>query len=583
MDDTSVKPMITGNTFNGGNWGVYTASTELVKSRTTCSTIKQTWLLERKMVTLMLQETQSTMQDSMLSMQTPLEKPFEVIESVVAGVNSPQPDDGVHYITWSSSCGGYGNGLGTGGSVACTSPDVTYTLASGEEMIIRLHEGGSYISELTVNYKDPSGTLGSWDPQSEGDTSDTDGSPSPLIFTSPGVYFFNLEDSWGDGANGGGFEIIVGGAGAWSASGTVNTNPKQFWDPGIAGLLSVEPGYRGPYVGYAYSPPSSTPVGYSNTLDGVLLQNSGADPFSYEFTGIDQWGDGWNGNWIRMQVAPMGSWTTSTTGYPPISGNTGGPQGTTVGGIGGSSSSAYPWIGFTSGRYSEPIQITLDPGYEMRFSIHRGGSWLGEVVLQIQEVQPPDNSWDGPTIANNDINFDTTNNDPNVVGLYLTNCDVADYAITTDSNTIDIGQNAVWNDGCIWNDVDSVITGSGETGSVGYDDDNTFGFDITLDGTTISGFETGIHKTGGGLLTLTGDAVITAGDNGIGVHTEDIAVSSIGSTVDGGTNGIGMKVENSQLAWFYPMDVTGNVGVDISNSEILWESGAVDARYNSNC
>ena len=74
-----------------------------------------------------------------------------------------------------------------------------------------------------------------------------------------------------------------------------------------------------------------------------------------------------------MQVAPMGSWTTSTTGYPPISGNTGGPQGTTVGGIGGSSSSAYPWIGFTSGRYSEPIQITLDPGYEMRFSIHRGG------------------------------------------------------------------------------------------------------------------------------------------------------------------------------------------------------------------
>ena len=30
MDDSSVMPMISGNTFNGGNWGVYTASTEMV-------------------------------------------------------------------------------------------------------------------------------------------------------------------------------------------------------------------------------------------------------------------------------------------------------------------------------------------------------------------------------------------------------------------------------------------------------------------------------------------------------------------------------------------------------------------------
>ena len=578
LDDTSVKPMISGNTFNGGNWGIYTQSTELVQIENNVFNNQANMAIRAQDGDFDITGNTINNAGQYAIYADSLEKPFEVIETVVAGVNSPQPDDGVSYITWTSSCGGYGNGLGTGGSVACTSPDVTYTLASGEEMIIRLHEGGSYISELTVNYKDPSGALGSWDPAREGDTSDTDGSPSPLIFTAPGVYFFNLEDSWGDGANGGGFEVIAGPAGAWSASGNTNTNPKQFWDPGVAGLLSVEPGYRGPYVGYAYSP-WSVPVGYSNTLDGVLLQNSGSDPISYEFVGVDQWGDGWNGNWMRMQVAPMGSWTTSTTGYPPISGNTGGPQGTTVGGIGGASSSAYPWtaMGYSEGRYSEPIQITIDPGYEMRFSLHRGGSYLGEVALQIQEVQPPDNTWDGPTIANNDINFDTTNNDPNVVGLYLTNCDVADYAITTDSNTIDIGQNAVWNDGCIWNDVDSVITGSGESGSVGYDDDNTFGFDITLDGTTISGFETAIHKTGGGMLTITGDAMITAGDNGIGVHTEDIAVSSIGATVDGGTNGIGMKVENSPLAWLYPMDVTGNVGLDISNSEILWESGAVDA------
>ena len=34
------------------------------------------------------------------------------------------------------------------------------------------------------------------------------------------------------------------------------------------------------------------------------------------------------------------------------------------------------------------------------------------------------------------------------------------------------------------NDIDSVITGSNQVGSIGYNDDNSYGFDITLDGTT---------------------------------------------------------------------------------------------------
>ena len=94
-------------------------------------------------------------------------------------------DDGVSYITWSTGCGGYGNGLGTGGSIPCTSPDVTTVLGAGEEMVIRLHEGGSYINELSVNYRDPNNNVGKWIPNSEGDISATDGSPNPLILTIP--------------------------------------------------------------------------------------------------------------------------------------------------------------------------------------------------------------------------------------------------------------------------------------------------------------------------------------------------------------------------------------------------------------
>ena len=230
---------------------------------------------------------------------------------------------------------------------------MTTVLGAGEEMVIRLHEGGSYINELSVNYRDPNNNVGKWIPNSEGDISATDGSPNPLILTIPGTYTFNLEDSWGDGANGGGFEVIKANAGAWSAAGNINTNPKLFWDPGVAGLLTVEPGYRGPYVGYAYSPSFGLPVGYSNTLDGILIQNNGGTSVGYELMGIDQWGDGWNGNWMRMQVAPVGSWTTSTTGYPPIAGNTGGPTGTTIGGIGG-----YPHL-LTHGCHLAAVDILM--------------------------------------------------------------------------------------------------------------------------------------------------------------------------------------------------------------------------------
>ena len=169
---------------------------------------------------------------------------------------------------------------------------------------------------------------------------------------------------------------------------------------------------------------------------------------------------------------------------------------------------------------STPIEIALDPGYELRFSMVRGGSWSGEVVLQIQETVLPDNSWEGPTISGNTITFDSVDNNPTAVGLALFNCDVNDYSITTESNTITIGQNAVLNEGCIWNDVGSSLIGSDQSGSVGYDDAaQSFGFDITLDGTQISGFETGITKAGGGLLTLSGGASVTAGAGGCLLYT----------------------------------------------------------------
>ena len=59
----------------------------------------------------------------------------------------------------------------------------------------------------------------------------------------------------------------------------------------------------------------------------------------------------------------------------------------------------------------------------MRFSMHRGGSWAGETALQFRKFKHQ-TSWVGPTIANNDINFGSTNNNPTALGIEMLNCDV---------------------------------------------------------------------------------------------------------------------------------------------------------------
>ena len=53
---------------------------------------------------------------------------------------------------------------------------------------------------------------------------------------------------------------------------------------------------------------------------------------------------------------------------------------------------------------------------------------------------------------------------------------------------------------------------------------------------------------------------------GHGIITDGIDVSVIGATVDGDVAGTGMLIQNSQLAYLYPMDATGNVGVEVVDS-----------------
>ena len=573
QDDTSFNPLIDTNTFNGGDFGVYTDDIERVNVNG--NTFNNQAEIAIRVVDGDFNADGNTINDAgeYAIYAESLEEPSELAISYVAGVNTDFPDESGKFVSWyGDQCPYWWNWYG----IPCVSPDVYATNAAGQEMIIELI-AGNWATELLVYVTAPDGSTTVWDPSTgnfgnDGEQSHNSGSPNPLVLDQVGTYVFYLRDTLGDGANGGGFLILQSDAGTWSGAGP--GNPPVFWDPGVAGLLTTEPtGYR---AGYPWNPSTSTTeIAYSNTMDGVLIQNTGTDPIEYQLIGIDTYGDGWDGTYMRAQVAPVGFWSTSTTGYPPSANNYGGGYGTSIGTIGIAAAHASV-DSFTDGTYSDPLVVTLDAGYEMRFEFDCAASWCGEAALKITEVAEAE-PWSGPTIANNDINFDSTNNNPLAVGLYLSNCDIQAYTITTESNTIDIGQNAVLNDGCAWNDQNSVFTGSDVAGSIGYNDDNTFSVNLGLDGTTISGFETGVYKTGGGMLEITNGATITAGNSGIGVHTDGIDVSVISATMDGGATGTGMLVENSQYAWLYPMDVTGNVGLHVKNSEILWDAGEVDA------
>ena len=122
---------------------------------------------------------------------------------------------------------------------------------------------------------------------------------TPLILNQV-VYQFNLADTAGNGPNGAGFEVVQALAGSFASTAP---NPSLYWDPTAGPLQSAYTGAQ--TSGYAYNP-GTLPVGYSNTLD-VYFYRIAARPVDYVFAGLDTYGDGWNGNYMRMQVAPIGT------------------------------------------------------------------------------------------------------------------------------------------------------------------------------------------------------------------------------------------------------------------------------------
>ena len=174
-------------------------------------------------------------------------------------------------------------------------------------------------------------------------------------------------------------------------------------------------------------------------------------------------------------------------------------------------------------------------------------------------------------MSGNTIGLSTGRTSPNAVGITATSCD--SITVQSAANTINLGDNAIVLEDCDYSDVGSTLTGDGLASTVGIvgDDTNTV---LTLNGTDVSGYATGVIKENGDLFMI-GGAYLAGSD--YGVYAEDTYVVAIDAHVDGGSTGTGLHVVDSTDIWVYPMDASGAIGMYVEDTPFRWDGGVSDA------
>ena len=212
-----------------------------------------------------------------------------------------------------------------------------------------------------------------------------------------------------------------------------------------------------------------------------------------------------------------------------------------------------------------PLATYTTPGYYKLYVNDSYGD--GGATIEVTESSTGSTSSSDALVSGNTIGLSVGRTAPSAVGVTYADCDAI--GISSSSNTITLEDNAMVIDDCDVNDVGSTFTGVGASGTTGVFSDSAFN-GLTLNGTTISGYDTGVHKELG-VLSLTGDADITG--DAYGIYTDDVEVYSLGASVAADTtDGVGLYLLNSDDTWIYPLDVEGNVGVFANNSVFRWDN-----------
>ncbi|MBT5254486.1 MAG: type IV pilin, partial [Euryarchaeota archaeon] len=271
---------------------------------------------------------------------------------------------------------------------------------------------------------------------------------------------------------------------------------------------------------YSYSKTCTFTLGSGKTLSVDLETDSWGGEIGIEITLPDGTKDTW----------PAGSFS-SNTGYTPLKTYT------------------------DAGSYTIKVTDTYGDGGANIYALEAAGG----------------GGYSGPDISGNTIGLSAGRVSPNAVGISAIDC--ASVTINSAGNSITLSDNAMVLENCDLSDDGSILSGDSATSTIGInsaDGVNT----VTLDGTSVSGYDTGVDMPSG-TLNLMGDASL-AGDS-YGVYAADTTVIAVNAAVDGGATGTGLYVEDSPEVWVYPLDASGDIGVHVVNSPFRWDGGMADA------
>lgn len=176
----------------------------------------------------------------------------------------------------------------------------------------------------------------------------------------------------------------------------------------------------------------------------------------------------------------------------------------------------------------------------------------------------------GPVISGNDISMSPTSTIITTTGILVEDC--TGTGINMADNLVAVNSDAVLTDGCDVVDENSELTGGSQTATSGFV--TTSGDSVTLSGTTISGFDTGVEADGGA-LTITDNASIAGLSEGVWAYDTQLMVNY--ADFDGGANGVGLLLEDSGDAIMYCMNLDGEQGMDVYNTDFRYNMGDVNA------
>ena len=321
-----------------------------------------------------------------------------------------------------------------------------------------------------------------------------------------------------------------------AGTGAIDNNTLVDADGGIVVEESSQPATQGTNLcfisgaryGYRYSASCTFTVQAGQPVD----VNIAVDTWGYEASLEITKPGGAKDTWGRGTSSPFPSYSGTTTYNPLVTYN-------------------------TTGQYT----LTARDSY--------GDGGIQVNVIEAAIAAP----YTGPVVADNTItSSDPFRIAPNAVGLVFDEC--TDVVIQSARNTISVSDNALSMSNCDVIDDSSSFVGDGSSSTVGINADDANNDVLTLSGTTIDGFSTGVHKTSGS-LTLAGGADITGTD--YGVYVDDVSVTAIDAAVNAGAAGTGLHVVDSDDVWVYPMNASGLVGMYVENTPFRWDGGTSTA------